>query len=213
MRLADATGDKLQVARAQVILGELARQRGQAERSIAWLEDALSGLRDLGELALTAAALTGLALGRAQTGDVPAAAAHFRESLEIGGNMQNPWLLNVTGERTALVSSEAVDSELLAELLGALEGLKRKNGVRGIQISAEQERLQALIGELEGRLGYAAFYEVWQRGSRLSIEETISLTGRVLDRLSAAALGSVDSPADDAVGPSPRRAPRRTPDL
>ena len=105
LALADATGDKLQVARAQVIRGELARMRGQAERSIAWLEGALSGLRDLGELALTAAALTGLALGRAQTGDVAAAAAHLRESLEIGGNMQNPWLLNVTGERTALLAA------------------------------------------------------------------------------------------------------------
>ena len=156
-------------------------------------------LRAVGDQALTAAALTGLALSRAQTGDVAAAAAHLRESLEIGANMQNPWLLNVTGERTALVGSESADSELLAELLAALDGLRRRQGVRGIQISAEQERLQKLTGELEVRLGYAAFYSAWQRGNRLSIEETISLTGRVLDSLSAVALGSADSSTGDAV--------------
>jgi tetratricopeptide (TPR) repeat protein len=199
LALAEAVGDRLQVARAQVIQGEVARLSGHPARSIACLEGGLMILRDVGDLALTAAALTGLALSRAQTGDVARAAAHLRESLEIGGNMQNPWLLNVTGERTVIVASDSVDGELVAELTGALDGLKRRQGVRGIQVSAEQERLQALTGELEGRLGYAAFYSEWQCGSKLSIEETISLTGRVLDSLSAAALGSVDSSAGDTV--------------
>lgn len=107
--------------------------------------------------------------------------------------MHNPWLVNATGERTALVSSESVDSELLAELLGALDGLKRatRAPAGGFRYRLEQERLHALSDELEGRLGYAAFYAVWQQGKGHSIEETICVIGRVLDCLSTAALGTV----------------------
>jgi DNA-binding CsgD family transcriptional regulator len=200
---AEAAGDKLQVARAELLLGEVARILGQPERSVAWLEKALSDLRAVGDLALAAAALTGMALSRAQTGEVAAAVAHLREGLEISGHMQNPWLVNLTGERTALVGSKSAESELLAEMLGALGGLKRRQGVRGLQETAEQERLQALISELEARLGYAAFYEVWRRGNRHSLEETICVIGRVLDCLSTAALGTVSPPAGDAEGVSP----------
>jgi len=195
--LAEATGNKLQMARAQTILGELARMRGQPERSIVWYEDSLIGLRAFGDRMLAGAALTGLALGREQTGDLAGAAAALEESLENSRHTHNPWLLNVTAERTALVSSGLVDSELLAELLGASDGLKRQNGVVGIQIAPEQERLQALAGELEAQLGYAAFYSAWQRGNRHSMEETIGLVGRVLDCLSAAAPEVVPEPAGD----------------
>ena len=198
LALADVADDKLQKARAQTILGELARMRGQPEIAIAWLEGALSGLRALGDRVLAGAALTVLALVRAGTKDLAGASAHLLESVENSRHTQNPWLLNVTAERTALVSSEIVDKELLAELLGASDGLKRKHGVRGMQIAPEQERLRSLAGELEARLGYAAFYSAWQRGTRHSLEETISLAGQVLEDLSER-LGSVEPHASDPV--------------
>jgi tetratricopeptide (TPR) repeat protein len=192
---AGATGDKLQVSRAQLLLGEVDRMRGLPDRSIARLQEALSGLRAVGELALTAVALTGLALGRAQKGDLAAAAGHLRESLEITEHMHNPWLVNALGERTALVCEEWVDNEPVTELLGALDGLKRRQGLLGVQIPDEQERLHSLNDALEGRLGYAAFYAAWQRGKGHSIDETTCLIGRVLNFLSIASLGSVSPPA------------------
>jgi predicted ATPase len=122
---ARAAEDRLQTARAQLFLGEVARLQGQPQRAMPWLEDAVRGFRAVGQLSFLAASLSSLALVYGETGDRSHAAAYLREGLEISGQLHNPWLVNLTGERAALASGHSVDAAVLAELLGALETLKR----------------------------------------------------------------------------------------
>jgi hypothetical protein len=110
----------------------------------------------------------------------------LREGLEISGQLHNPWLVNLTGERAALASGHSVDAAVLAELLGALETLKHTQGLRRPPRPIEQPQFEQLVGKLESRLGTASFRTAWEQGAKLSFAETIALTRRVLDSLSEA---------------------------
>lgn len=173
--------DALEVARAQLFIGEVARMRGQQERAKAYLEDALLGYRELGDMPLVASTLTGLALADAQTGDHLPAIACLRESLDIVTKLHNPWLLDLIGERTILACRHSDDPARAAELLGALETLNRRQGIRRTPRPIERGQLEELVGELESGLGSAAFRMASGRGRALSFEQAVALIRQVLD--------------------------------
>jgi predicted ATPase/DNA-binding XRE family transcriptional regulator len=192
--------DRLQVARAQIFLGEIARLQGRPEQAMAWLEDALLGFRAVGQSSFLAATLSSLALVYGQSGDRSRAAACLREGLEISGRLRNPWLVTLTGERAALASGHSVDAAVLAELLGALETLKRTHGLRRPLRPSEQPQFERLVGELESRLGTASFRAAWEQGTRLSFAETMAVIRQVLDRLSEARGNDRKGPGADVQG-------------
>ncbi len=190
---ARASGDDLQAARSQLFVGEIARLQGQFDLSIASLEDSLGGFRALGHLPFTGLCLTGLALAHARAGDCRKAVDCLRESLEICRQVHHPYLLTAIGERTALVGDPHAGDVQMAEFVGAIDTVKRTRAMGLSPNPIELAQFEETVGRLEERLGRAMFREAWERGSILSFEETLALTGEVLDGLAEAMLSNDDA--------------------
>jgi predicted ATPase/transcriptional regulator with XRE-family HTH domain len=183
---AQDSGDDLQAARTQLFAGEIAVLEGQFDRSISYLEDSLDRFRALGHLPFTGFCLTGLALANARVGDGRKAVGCLRESLDICRQVHHPYLLIAIGERTALVGDPPADDVRMAEFFGAIDTVKRTRAMGLSPNPVELAEFEEVAGTLEKRLGSAAFREAWERGNILAFEETLTLTGGVLDGLAEA---------------------------
>jgi predicted ATPase/transcriptional regulator with XRE-family HTH domain len=183
------SGDVLQAARTLLIMGETAILKGQFDRSLAYLEESLDAFRSLGHLPFIGFCLTGMALAHARVGDSRRAVGCLRESLDICRQVHHPYLLVAIGERTALVGDPPADDVRMAQFFGAIDTIKRTRAMGLSPNPVELAEFENSTDQLEQRLGTAAFRDAWDRGSILSFEETLTLTGGVLDGLTEAMAG------------------------
>jgi ATP/maltotriose-dependent transcriptional regulator MalT len=100
-----------------------------------------------------------------------------------------------------LLGGGAVDGEVLAELLGALEALVR---TRGLGRTPERARREQLFVELQGWMGAERFTTAWERGRACSYGEIVTLIRQVLDGLAAAPTDQPAVAANTADPLSPR---------
>ncbi|MDZ7675583.1 MAG: adenylate/guanylate cyclase domain-containing protein [Acidimicrobiales bacterium] len=95
LELASAAGDQIAVARVQLVLGEVQQHRGDAEGSVAVLDDARRRFHDAGDSAGEAVALRQIGMTKIFAGDFPGADAALLDALarfeELGDARNRAW--------------------------------------------------------------------------------------------------------------------------
>jgi predicted ATPase/DNA-binding CsgD family transcriptional regulator len=188
---ARTAGDRWLIAVAQMQLGRLECLQGRPGHALTWMEEAVRGFRACGDAVMAAITLAFLGAATGDIGDHARSVACFRESLAIGAELESPWLLHITGDQLAMVySGFADDDEVLAELVGALEALRR---TRGLGRPTDEPRRDRLTAKLRARLGDERVAAYVDLGDARSFDKTVSLIRQVLDGLLGAEAGAHQS--------------------
>jgi predicted ATPase/DNA-binding SARP family transcriptional activator len=170
--LARELGDRGNIAAyARDGLGLAARRQGHYEQAREHHLEAVSIHRARGDTALTAYSLTCLGFVEELRGDLDAAEAFDRESLQLARELPDPLALALVLEGLACVAAARQQPDRAAVLLGAAESIRQATGTP--LPPEERVDVDRATDVVVSALGEEAFTKVLERGRRMSIEDAV----------------------------------------
>jgi predicted ATPase/DNA-binding CsgD family transcriptional regulator len=186
--------------RAKLLHGAAAFTVGDAERAIAFEQEALALARSAGDRDMMARALFRLGLNHLPT-DPQKARRFYTEGLEIARDTGDKHLIGIEVQGLAMIAQMEADAARAARLHAAADAIFERYGLSYSPYSIADQTLlgRSIVAVLRG-LGQQAFAAAWAEGRRMPLEILIDY-----------ALGRVALPAPLRLSPAAGKDPGFSP--
>jgi predicted ATPase/DNA-binding CsgD family transcriptional regulator len=165
-------GDKLGMAQALTVLGELSRLAGDYERAQSVYEECLMISRELGMKRREAIILNNLTYVAQNRGDYELAESLVREALALELDLGSNYLFLIGMAVLAGPTASKGQPERAARLLGASASLLEEMGV-GLQ-AGDQFEIDRYIDAVRDELHPNIFNTAWREGQAMTLDEAIA---------------------------------------
>ena len=169
---ARALGENWSSAVAAYFLGRIALARRDAALARERFSISLATSETLGERANIVRARNGLGMVALQEGDAAGAAGHYREALRLLHELRDPILIVDALEGLACATTLAGQFERTAQLLGAVQAIRRQIG--SPRTVHDQARLQEAEGAARAGLDETVFATALAAGQAMSPEQALT---------------------------------------
>jgi tetratricopeptide (TPR) repeat protein len=164
--------DRLGMAQALTVLGELSRFVGDYERARRVYEECLMISRELGLKRREAIILNNLTYVAQNRGDYELAASLVREALALVFELGSNYLFLTGMAVLAGPTASKGQPERAARLLGASDSLLEEMGV-GLQ-AGDQFEIDRYIDAVRKSLDQEVFHAAWEEGQTMTLDEAIA---------------------------------------
>ena len=154
------------------ILGDIARDQGDAGRARELYEQALVEARGRGDKHATAYVLRGLGYLLRARGDAEQAEGLFKESLALVWELKDQRCACLGIEGLARATAGQGRAERTTRLFGIAEALRELVGTR--LLPTERAGYEHDLAAVRAELGEEAFVEAWAEGLAMSVEQAIA---------------------------------------
>jgi predicted ATPase/Tfp pilus assembly protein PilF/DNA-binding XRE family transcriptional regulator len=165
-------GDYMSLVMALNNLGVVAEEQGDRDAARRFYEESISIARQLREKTFIVYSLNGLAHVLCLQGDLTNAWRYYRESLILAQHTAEKRMIAYGLEGLAKVALRQGMMETAARLLGAADALRRELGAP--LDPAEQTELDQDVIAIRNRLPEKEFAVVWSKGSRMTLEQSLT---------------------------------------
>ena len=169
---ARAVGDRFPTALALYFLGRIALARHDAETAAERFSASLAVSQELGDKAGMIRAQNGLGMVALQQGAAARAADHHCEALRLLRELREPLMVVDALEGLACAASLAGQPEQTAQLLGAVEAMRRRIG--STRTVHDKARLELAEAAARAALPESVFTAAWAAGQTLSLEQALT---------------------------------------
>ena len=154
------------------LLGDAHACVGDLERADAKMREAIALSEDVGDVWAGANARARLGIITWQRGELDAARKHLEQAIRVQRDMGHRWGMAMSLEGLAYVSASAGEAEKAAQLLGALDTLWRRVGIKlhGFMKAPHDGCVEAA----KQSLGEAGFQENFRRGAKLALSDVLA---------------------------------------
>jgi non-specific serine/threonine protein kinase len=168
-------GNRRIVSFATINLGNVARQDGDFEAALEYIERAVELFRELGDYSGVATALGNRAVISLALSDPEQAEASFREALVLAGQLA--WKKGVADNAAGLAAMLVArrEEERGAQLLGAAASIREELGI-GFYDEEGGQTDQRAVSNAKAALGDDAFAAAWARGEAMTAEEIVAFS-------------------------------------
>jgi DNA-binding CsgD family transcriptional regulator len=170
-RLAQQTGDRINLAYAFSGLGEVAVRQGQYETALSLLEEGLALNRERGDKWGTATLLGSLGWVALRQGNFKRMRAMLGESLAVRMEISDKGGIAWCLEKLAEAKYEESEFQQAAKIFGHAESVRAPIG--SVIDPADQSDYTHIISRLRSDLGKNAFAALWAEGKQMRLEEVI----------------------------------------
>jgi non-specific serine/threonine protein kinase len=199
-----AIGTKLglwSASRPRLILAVIRHLQGDRRVARGFLDEALTGSKELGDKGLYSRVISWLALLELDEGDAVAAAARTSEAITIQNDLDAWVMLGCSVQVAACVATSAAGPIGVARLLGAAQQMREQHGRRQVDFEM-QERLKLLVAGSRSILGDdAAFDSAWDEGRSMTRDEAVRYALMLLGTPSSDADSNAHQQPDGRLGP------------
>ncbi|GAB3963452.1 LuxR family transcriptional regulator [Actinoallomurus acanthiterrae] len=168
-----ANGDLLGIVMSDLALAVALGERGEGDRAVELCEKCLALTEDHGEDWCRAYALTVLAIEAWHQRDTIRAASLAREGLLAGRAFGDRLGIAVSMEVLAWIATTGADPQRAALLLGASDAIARNARMCVLRVGRYIGYHDWCEERLRRELGECGFGQVFERGSRLTVDEAI----------------------------------------
>jgi tetratricopeptide (TPR) repeat protein len=172
------SGDRARIADSLTCLGIAALLAGDLPRALALFEESLPLCRASANQYYLTDALLSLGFALFLSGDVLRARTHLAEGMNLARTYGTQSLIARGLDEIAFVAGMSGDPLRAAQLLGATTALRSRNG--SAMFEAYRHLYDRLLAGLTEALGAEALHSIWQAGSALDLEQTMSLAMEAL---------------------------------
>ncbi len=170
--LCEEIGNLHDRAHAQLECGKILRRRGQPDRSIDRLQDALQQLTRSGDERCSVRTLTAMGLAYLENDDIDDAREVLRPSLSRGARLQDQHTSRVALAGLARVFASDGHLEAAATLYGFADELGRR--LAAPVSDASQQRRATLVDDLRARMDPDRFDAAWEQGRAMDLAEAVT---------------------------------------
>lgn len=191
-----ALGDRFVASICSGTAGMLLAQTGRFDEAERCLDRSLAQAEAIDSAMLRGVALVARGFARLGQGALDVAAVDLGDGARWSFECRNPETLSFACDGLAAVLL-ARDSDLAqgAVLVGAAQGLRDRVGI--VPWPGMRPVMAAIADGVRSGLGDDAFEAARHRGRRLSVDDVVALTRRVVDELTGRADGAVDGGPTD----------------
>jgi predicted ATPase/DNA-binding NarL/FixJ family response regulator len=169
------------IAYTLLYLGAIELMQEHREEALRLLEESVAGYREMGDESARGLALMWLVIAAREQGEIPGAATHLQELLELSSQAQDRRLMYLCAAGVAWLLRDQGDPEQLARLLGAAQQLRETMGILKGVVFRTRMLIAIATETLQARLGQESFAAALAEGRFMSFQQMAALIRQALD--------------------------------